>query len=103
MSQPTIAPEVLALLWALKIDTAGLAEMPLNEAHDAVRERVEKVLNEDDHTACQAIADLLNSKVWSARMLEDVAEILREAGYQIDASQNDGVLMINIPIPVRTY
>lgn len=103
MSQTTIAPEVLALLWALKINTTGLAEMPLSEAHDAVRERVEQVLNEGDHTAGQAIADMLNGKVWSARMLEDVAEILRGAGYQIDASQNDGVMMINIPIPVRTY
>src|SRR5215475_10867950 len=102
MSHTTIAPEVLALLWALKIDTAGLAEMPLNEAHDAVRERVDRVLNEGDHIACQAIADLLNGKVWRARMLEDVAAILRKAGYQIDASQNAGVLMINIPIPVRT-
>jgi hypothetical protein len=62
----------------MKIDATGLSEMPLIEAHDAVRDRVEQVLNEGDHTACQAIADLLNGgKVWSVRMLEDVAEILR--------------------------
>jgi hypothetical protein len=46
MSQTTIASEVLALLWALKIDTTGLAEMPLIEARDAVRERVERVLDQ---------------------------------------------------------
>jgi hypothetical protein len=42
--QTTIAPDLLALLWALKIDTTGLAEMPLGEAGDAVRKRIERVL-----------------------------------------------------------
>jgi hypothetical protein len=46
MLQTTIAPEVLALLWALKIDTTGLADMPLSDAHDTVRERVERVLDQ---------------------------------------------------------
>jgi hypothetical protein len=34
----------LALLWALKIDTIGRANMPPGEAGDAVRERIEPVL-----------------------------------------------------------
>jgi len=43
--QTTIAPNLLALLWALKIDTIGLADMPPGEAGDAVRERIERVWN----------------------------------------------------------
>ena len=39
----TIGPELLALLWALKIDITGLADMPLSQAHEAIQERIERV------------------------------------------------------------
>ena len=40
----TIGPELLALLWALKIDITGLADMPPSQARDAVCERIDRVL-----------------------------------------------------------